>query len=138
MIVERLSYADTLPEYNAPLLATIKRLFGDAELAPVKHGAILGEMAAKAKVIVRTGAFDPWGNILLYSGVDVPAWFSKPGVKAPDYYAKKLQEGLMPRMTISAVATSAPRDRRGPSRAEEHGDAGGSGDGRDGRRGGRR
>jgi simple sugar transport system permease protein/D-ribose pyranase len=82
-----------LPEYNAPLLATIKRLFGDAELAPVKHEAILGEMAGKAKVIVRTGAFDPWGNILLYSGVDVPAWFSKPGVKAPDYYAKKLKKG---------------------------------------------
>jgi D-ribose pyranase len=49
------------------------------------------EMAAKAKVIVRTGAFDPWGNILLYSGVDVPAWFSKPGVVAPDYYAKKMK-----------------------------------------------
>ncbi len=43
------------------------------------------------RVIVRTGAFDPWGNILLYSGVDVPAWFSKPGVVAPDYYAKKLK-----------------------------------------------
>ena len=48
-------------------------------------------MAAKAKVIVRTGAFDPWGNILLYSGVDVPAWFSKEGVVAPDYYEKKLK-----------------------------------------------
>jgi D-ribose pyranase len=48
-------------------------------------------MAAKAKVIVRTGAFDPWGNILLYSGVDVPAWFSKPGIVAPDYYAKKMK-----------------------------------------------
>ena len=92
LIVERLSYADTLPEYNAPLLATIKRLFADAELAPVKHEAILGELAAKAKVIVRTGAFDPWGNILLYSGVDVQAWFSKPGVKTPDYYAKKLKK----------------------------------------------
>jgi D-ribose pyranase len=93
LIVEKLSYADTLPEYNAPLLTLIKRLFGGAEFAPVTHEAILGEMAAKAKVIVRTGAFDPWGNILLYSGVDVPAWFSKPGVKAPDYYAKKLKQG---------------------------------------------
>lgn len=93
LIVEKLSYADTLPEHNAPLLALIKRLFGDAEFAPVTHEAILGEMAAKAKVIVRTGAFDPWGNILLYSGVDVPAWFSKPGVKAPDHYAKKLKQG---------------------------------------------
>jgi simple sugar transport system permease protein/D-ribose pyranase len=90
-IAERVAYADTLPEHNAPLLAKIKRLFVDAEFEPVKHEAILSEMAAKAKAIVRTGAFDPWGNILLYSGVDVPAWFSKPGVVAPDYYAKKLK-----------------------------------------------
>ena len=90
-IAEKVSYADTLPDHNAPLLEKVKRLFPDAEHAPVKHEAILGEMAAKAKVIVRTGAFDPWGNILLYSGVDVPKWFDKPGVVAPDYYAKKMK-----------------------------------------------
>lgn len=91
LIVEKLSYADILPEYNPPLLALIQRLFADAEFAPIKHEAILGEMAAMAKVIVRTGAFDPWGNILLYSGVDVPKWFAKPGVKTPDYYAKRMK-----------------------------------------------
>lgn len=90
-IAERVSYADTLPAHNAPLLAKLKRLFADAEHEPIKHESILSEMAGKAKVIVRTGAFDPWGNILLYSGVDVPAWFSKPGVVAPDYYAKKMK-----------------------------------------------
>jgi len=90
-IAEKVSYADTLPVNNVPLLKKIERLFAGAEFEPVKHEAILGEMAAKAKVIVRTGAFDPWGNILLYSGVDVPAWFSKEGVVAPDYYAKKLK-----------------------------------------------
>jgi D-ribose pyranase len=91
LIAERVAYADTLPVHNAPLLAKIKRLFAGADFEPIKHEAILSEMAAKAKVIVRTGAFDPWGNILLYSGVDVPAWFSKEGVVAPDYYAKKMK-----------------------------------------------
>jgi simple sugar transport system permease protein/D-ribose pyranase len=89
-VAEKVAYADTLPVHNAPLLATVKRIFADAEHGMVKHEDILGGMAAKAKVIVRTGAFDPWGNILLYSGVDVPKWFSKPGTVAPDYYAKKL------------------------------------------------
>ena len=91
LIVERIGFADVLPEYNAPLLSKVKRLFPDAEVEPVKHEVLLTEMAAKAKVIVRTGALDPWGNILLYSGVDVRAYFSKPGVVAPDYYAKKLK-----------------------------------------------
>jgi simple sugar transport system permease protein/D-ribose pyranase len=90
-IAERVSYADTLPVHNAPLLRKIERLFAGADFEPITHDAILKEMAAKAKVIVRTGAFDPWGNILLYSGVDVPAWFSKEGVVAPDYYARKLK-----------------------------------------------
>jgi D-ribose pyranase len=91
LITERVAYADTLPVHNAPLLAKIRRLFAGADFEPIKHETILSEMAAKAKVIVRTGAFDPWGNILLYSGVDVPAWFSKEGVVAPDYYAKKMK-----------------------------------------------
>ncbi len=90
-IAEKVSYADTLPQYNPVLLETVRKLFSDAEEEAIAHETILGEMAAKAKVIVRTGAYDPWGNILLYSGVDVPLWFDKPGVVAPDYYADKLK-----------------------------------------------
>lgn len=89
-IAEKVSYAEEIKIHNKPLLGKIESIFPDAELAPITHAQILGEMAAKAKVIVRTGAFDPWGNILLYSGVDVPKWFGKPGVVAPDYYARKL------------------------------------------------
>lgn len=89
-IAEKVAYADNLPTNNQPLLAKVQRLFPDADHEMIPHATILGEMAAKAKVIVRTGAFDPWGNILLYGGVDVPKWFSKPGVVAPDYYAKKM------------------------------------------------
>lgn len=91
-VAETVRYADTLPKHNPALLATAKRLFPDADHAMVTHEAILGELAAKAKVIVRTGAFDPWGNIVLTSGVDVHRWFDKPGVVAPDYYAAKLRK----------------------------------------------
>jgi D-ribose pyranase len=90
-ITEKISYADALPEFNPVLLEFLKDLFDDADHEMIPHETILSEMAARAKVIVRTGAFDPWGNILLYSGVDVPKWFSKPGVVAPPEYAKKLK-----------------------------------------------
>lgn len=89
-IAERVEYADTLPDHNPALLDTVKGLFPEVDHGFVTHAAILGEMAAKAKVVVRTGAFDPWGNILLWSGVDVPKWFDKPRVVAPPEYAKKL------------------------------------------------
>ena len=36
-IAERVGYADIMPDYNAPLLAKVKRLFADAEFQPIKH-----------------------------------------------------------------------------------------------------
>lgn len=89
-IAERVAYAAEMAQNNPPLLDKVKRIFADAEHSTLSHEEILGGVASRAKVIVRTGAFDPWGNILLYSGVDVPKWFSKPGTIAPDYYADKL------------------------------------------------
>lgn len=89
-IAEKVGYAAEIADNNPPLRDKVHRIFADAEFMTLSHEEILGQMAAKAKVIVRTGAFDPWGNILLYSGVDVPKWFDKPGVIAPEYYAKKL------------------------------------------------
>lgn len=91
-VAEKVAYAAEMAENNPVLLGKVKRLFPDSELAAVPHAEILGGLAKSAKVIVRTGAFDPWGNILLYSGVDVPKWFSKPGVITPDYYAARMKK----------------------------------------------
>ncbi len=87
-IAEKVSYANEMAVNNPPLLEKVRRLFPDADHAPMPHADILGGIARQAKVVVRTGAFDPWGNILLYSGVDVPKWFSKPNVVVPDAYRK--------------------------------------------------
>lgn len=91
-IAEKVSYAAEMSDNNPPLLEKVKRIFADSNHEPIPHEVILNEMAAKAKVIVRTGAFDPWGNILLYSGVDAPVWFSKPGLNVPEVYAKRVEQ----------------------------------------------
>ncbi len=85
-IAEKVSYAAEMADNNAPLLEKVQRLFPNSDYEPIPHATILGEMAHKAKVIVRTGAFDPWGNILLYAGVDAPVWFDRPGVTTPAAY----------------------------------------------------
>lgn len=89
-VAEKVEYAEDLRTNNPKLLAKVRKIFSEADHNFIPHASILNEMAAKAKVIVRTGAFDPWGNILLYSGVDVPKWFTKPGTVVPDYYAKRM------------------------------------------------
>lgn len=92
MIVENVSYANEMVENNPPLTKKVQEIFHASNHETIPHQQILGEMAAKAKVIVRTGAFDPWGNILLYGGVDAPTWFSKPGLKVPEEYAERVRQ----------------------------------------------
>ncbi|MCX6080574.1 MAG: D-ribose pyranase [Chloroflexi bacterium] len=92
MVVEKVAYAAEMGDNNAPLKDKVHRIFEGSDFDTIPHALILTEMAAKAKVIVRTGAFDPWGNILLYSGVDIPKWFSKPGVVTPEFYARKMKK----------------------------------------------
>lgn len=91
-IAEVVSYANEMEENNLPLLNKVKKIFPESNYKPIPHAQILGEMASKAKVIVRTGAFDPWGNILLYSGVDAPVWFSKPGLNVPKEYQQRVEQ----------------------------------------------
>jgi D-ribose pyranase len=90
-IAEKYGYANEMAKNNPRLKEKVDRIFAGAELVTFPHSEILTEIATKAKFIVRTGAFDPWGNILLYSGVDVGKWFTKAGTIVPDYYANRMK-----------------------------------------------
>ncbi|MFX4292128.1 D-ribose pyranase [Streptomyces bohaiensis] len=90
LVVEGVVRAQEVPTNN-PLLETwLHERFTDAAFTTRDHADMLGEVARSAKVVVRTGAFEPWGNIGLFCGVDVPRWFGGEGVVAPAYYADKL------------------------------------------------
>jgi len=89
-IAENIYVAEEVETNNAPLYNKLKAIFPGVEIGTMEHQKILSEMAYKAKVIVRTGAFDPWGNVILQSGVSVPQWFDKPGIVVPDYYKDKM------------------------------------------------
>ena len=90
IVVEGVVRADDVVTNNPRLDEWLQATFHDAGFSSRPHAEMLGAIAAKAKVIVRTGAFEPWGNIGLFCGVDVPKWFGGDGVVAPDYYASKL------------------------------------------------
>ena len=90
VIVEGVAYAEDITTNNPRLAQTVAELFPDAPLETKPHSEMLTTMAGKAKAIVRTGAFNPWGNIALTCGVDVPRWFDEPGAIAPDYYADRM------------------------------------------------
>lgn len=90
LVVEGVVRADDVTTNNPRLDEWLQQRFTDADFTTRTHADMLGELAQQAKVIVRTGAFEPWGNIGLFCGVDVPRWFGGEGIIAPDYYASKL------------------------------------------------
>ncbi|WP_313542450.1 D-ribose pyranase [Leifsonia aquatica] len=90
LVVEGVVRAEDVVSNNPRLDDWLGDRFAGAEFNTRSHADMLGAVAAQAKVIVRTGAFEPWGNIGLVCGVDVPRWFGGDGVVAPDYYADRL------------------------------------------------
>jgi D-ribose pyranose/furanose isomerase RbsD len=91
LIVERVLLAAEMAEFNPLLEAFVRDEFAGAELEPTPHADMLTAVARDARTIVRTGAFDPWGNIALVSGVDVGAWFSRDGVRVPEAYRARFE-----------------------------------------------
>ncbi|GIQ68953.1 D-ribose pyranase [Xylanibacillus composti] len=89
-IAEKVYYAEEMPQYNPPLINKVKQIFNGIDLATMPHEKILSEAAYRAKAVVRTGAFDPYGNIILQSGVDAPKWFNREGVLVPDAYKDRV------------------------------------------------
>lgn len=90
LVVEGVVRADDVPTHNPRLEDYLRATFSTAEHTTRPHAEMLGDLAHRAKAIVRTGAFEPWGNVGLYCGVDVPRWFGGDGVVAPSYYADRI------------------------------------------------
>jgi D-ribose pyranase len=90
-IAETVTFAAEMAENNPRLHEWLLEEFSDAAFEATPHSEMLTSVAAGARTVVRTGAFDPWGNIALRSGVDVPRWFTKDGVQVPEYYRERMK-----------------------------------------------
>ncbi|MDQ0693755.1 MULTISPECIES: D-ribose pyranase [Streptomyces] len=90
LVVEGVVRAEDVPSHNPRLDAWLHESFVGAEFTTRPHTEVLGDLARDAKAVVRTGAFEPWGNIGLYCGVDAPRWFGGEGVVVPEQYASKV------------------------------------------------
>jgi D-ribose pyranase len=91
LTIEKVLYADTVRDYNQPLLDRLEKLMvgTGAEMEVVPNDQMLSDVAQKAKVIVRTGAFNPWGNIGLICGTVPDEWFQIPGTVMPQAYQER-------------------------------------------------
>lgn len=88
-IYEKVVVAQEQKNFNPRLFEGVTKLSERCEVTTIPHADLLEEVK-KAKVVIRTGAFEPWGNVLIYSGIDAPVWFEKDGATYPDYYAERV------------------------------------------------
>jgi D-ribose pyranase len=90
-IYEKFVIATEQKANHPRLCAEISAMVDRCPVEDVPHSQFIAEYPAKAKFIVRTGAFEPWGNLALCSGVDAPAWFSDGrGIVVPEYYRSRV------------------------------------------------
>jgi D-ribose pyranase len=91
-IAEKVRIAQELKENNPPLYRNLTELFDERNFELIPQAQMLSEAPRQAKAIVRTGAFDPFGNVALISGVDAKTWFSKEGTVVPAYYRSRVED----------------------------------------------
>jgi len=71
-LFEKLTVGNEVRDYNKPLHKELGRIFPGLPIEFIPHADIMTRLVHEAKFIVRTGAFNPWGNIVLHSIPDVP------------------------------------------------------------------
>lgn len=92
LIVEAVVVAAEMEEHNKPLASWLRQEFSGSEFELVPHADVLTSVPRAAKAVVRSGAFNPWGNIGLRSGVDVSKWFVDERVIVPPDYRERLDD----------------------------------------------
>ncbi|MDR1612993.1 MAG: D-ribose pyranase [Planctomycetota bacterium] len=89
LIYERCIVAAEQKQFNPPLYSRIEGMIDRCPVETLPYDEFMKLAKTGAKYVVRTGAMDPWGNVILCSGIDAPFWFRKPGVITPDFYRER-------------------------------------------------
>ena len=88
---EKVTVSDGMKAYNQPLFDYVQKACPRCPVDLIPYEEFMATYPQKAKFIVRSGAFEPHGNIALVSAVDAPRWFNhKPGVVVPDVYKNRV------------------------------------------------
>ena len=89
MWVEKFALIDDAKQNNPNVTNGVAEIFPDAEATTQPNNWFHQEGYHDAKFIVRTGAWLPWGNVALISGIPVVEWFSATGAPVPNDWQER-------------------------------------------------
>lgn len=85
IFVEEVHFASEVRDYNPALYRDVQQVYtgSGAEFREASHETLCQELARRAKVIIRSGSFNPWANFALVASTDPFAWFTEASGVAP-------------------------------------------------------
>lgn len=78
IFVENIAFAPEVRDENAMLYAQLQNIYTGhgATFSAKSHEELCQEVAPKAKVVIRSGSFNPWANFAMTASTDPFAWFT--------------------------------------------------------------
>lgn len=79
IFVEEVHFASEVRDCHPQLYSEVQKIYtgSGAEFATASHERLCHELAHQAKVIIRSGSFNPWANFALVASTDPFAWFTE-------------------------------------------------------------
>ncbi|BBQ84693.1 MULTISPECIES: D-ribose pyranase [Enterobacteriaceae] len=85
IFVEEVHFASEVRDCNPQLYRDLQAVYtgSGAEFREASHETLCQQLAQQAKVIIRSGSFNPWANFALVASTDPFAWFTDASGVAP-------------------------------------------------------
>ena len=91
IFVEEVAFAPEVKTHHPALYKDLQEIYtgSGAVFKGIPHEELVAEIAPKAKVIIRSGSLNAWGNIALTCSTDPFAWFTEDDVTILDGYVEE-------------------------------------------------
>ncbi|NDL64604.1 RbsD/FucU domain-containing protein [Acerihabitans arboris] len=94
LFVEEVRFAPEVRDCHPALYRHLQQIYtgSGATFSCAGHDVLCQDLAYRAKVVIRSGSFDPWANFALVASTDPFAWFTEAsGVKPLPAYVERRQ-----------------------------------------------
>ncbi len=94
LIVEKVQITNECKVNNRPHYDDVRAIYENEDVIfeDIDHSLLISKLVYKAKAVVRTGSFCPYGNVVIYPGIDAPKWFEREGLTVPPCYQSRVKK----------------------------------------------
>lgn len=105
LFVENVAFAPEAATHNPQLYNQLQEIYtgSGATFEGIDHTTLCDDVVQRCKLVIRTGDFDPWANVVLTASTDPFAWFTDEAVAEgleilPAYVERRerIQRGEVP------------------------------------------